>query len=221
MTHFTESTIEETALEWLKDMGYTIVFGGDIAPDEPAAERENYGEVILAGRLKDALKRINRGIPDEALDDAFRKVTRPSSPSLVGNNRTFHKILADGIEVVYRHEGRIKGDKVWLIDFENLDNNDWLAVNQFTIIENHINRRPDVIIFINGLPLAVIELKNAADAKATIWSAFKQLQTYKSEIMSLFVYNEALIISDGTHARIGSLTADKERFMPWKPPRAR
>ena len=216
MTHFTESTIEETALEWLKDMGYTIVFGNDIAPDEPAAERENYGEVILSGRLKDALRRINPSVPAEALEDAFRKVTRPSSPSLVGNNRSFHKMLADGIEVEYRHEGRIKGDKVWLIDFENLDNNDWLAVNQFTVVENHINRRPDVVIFVNGLPLAVIELKNAADEKATIWSAFKQLQTYKNEITPLFVYNEALIISDGTHARIGSLTADKERFMPWK-----
>ncbi len=216
MSHFTESTIEQTALDWLKDLGYAVVYGGDIAPDEPAAERENYGEVILAGRLKDALKRINPNAPPEALEDAFRKITRPSSVSLVGNNRSFHKMLADGIEVEYRAEGRIKGDKVWLIDFENLDNNDWLAVNQFTVVENHINRRPDVIIFVNGLPLAVIELKNAADAKATIWSAFNQLQTYKNEITSLFVYNEALIISDGTHARLGSLTADKERFMPWK-----
>ncbi|MEP7136268.1 MAG: type I restriction endonuclease subunit R [Chloroflexota bacterium] len=216
MTHFTESTIEETALAWLKDLGYTIVYGGDIAPEEPAAERENYGEVILSGRVKEALRRINPKVPPEALEDAYRKVTRPSSPSLVGNNRAFHKMLADGIEVEYRSDGRIKGDKVWLIDFENPENNDWLAVNQFTIVENHINRRPDVIIFVNGLPLAVIELKNAADAKATIWSAFKQLQTYKNEITSLFVYNEALIISDGTHARIGSLTADKERFMPWK-----
>lgn len=213
---FTESIVEETALEWLKDLGYTIVYGGDIAPEEPAAERENYGEVILSGRVKAALRRINPKVPPEALEDAYRKVTRPASVSLVGNNRAFHKMLADGIEVEYRADGRIKGDKVWLIDFENLENNNWLAVNQFTIIENHINRRPDVIIFVNGLPLAVIELKNAADAKATIWSAFKQLQTYKNEITSLFVYNEALIISDGTHARIGSLTADKERFMPWK-----
>jgi type I restriction enzyme R subunit len=217
MTHFTESTIEEAALDWLESLGYTIVFGNDIAPEEPAAERENYGEVVLAGRLKAALERINPNIPPEALEDAFRKITRPSSPALVGNNRSFHKMLSDGIEVEYRTEdGRIKGDKVWLIDFEDLENNDWLAVNQFTVVENHINRRPDVVLFVNGLPLAVLELKNAADENATIWSAFKQLQTYKNEITPLFVYNETLIISDGTHARIGSLTADKERFMPWK-----
>jgi len=235
MTHFTESTIEQTALDWLKDLGYTILFGNDIAPDEPAAaylrqgqrgrqERENYGEVVLAGRLKAALERINPSVPAEALEDAFRKVTRPASPSLVGNNRSFHKMLSDGIEVEYRmDDGRIKGDKVWLIDFDNLDNNDWLAVNQFTVVAGRAirespqhTRRPDVVIFVNGLPLAVLELKNAADENATIWSAFQQLQTYKNEISSLFVYNEALVISDGTHARIGSLTADKERFMPWK-----
>ena len=216
MTHFTESIIEQTALDWLKDLGYTILYGGDIAPGEPAAEREDYGAVILAERVKEALRRINPHVPPEALEDAFRKGTRPASPSLVGNNRAFHKMLADGVEVEYRAEGRIKGDKVWLIDFEKIDNNDWLAVNQFTIVENHINRRPDVVIFVNGLPLAVIELKNAADAKATIWSAFQQLQTYKHDITSLFVYNEALIISDGAHARIGSLTANQERFMPWK-----
>jgi len=227
VTHFTESAIEQAALDWLKELGYTILFGGDIAPEEPAAERENYGEVILSGRLKAALERINPNVPAEALEDAYRKVARPGSPSLVGNNRAFHKMLADGIDVEYRAEGRIKGDKVWLIDFENLDNNDWLVVNQFTVVGGRAihespqqspqhTRRPDVVIFVNGLPLAVIELKNAADAKATIWSAFKQLQTYKNEITSLFVYNESLIISDGTHARIGSLTADKERFMPWK-----
>jgi type I restriction enzyme R subunit len=216
MTQFTESAIEDAALDWLKDMGYTIIFGGDIAPEEPAAERKNYGEVILEGRLKEALKRINPYLPAEALEDAFRKVTRPGLPSLVGNNRVFHKMLVNGIEVEYRFDDRIKGDKVWLIDFDNLDNNDWLVVNQFTVLENHINRRPDVVVFVNGLPLVIIELKNAADEKATIWSAFQQLQTYKNEITPLFVYNEALIISDGTHARIGSLTADKERFMPWK-----
>jgi type I restriction enzyme R subunit len=213
---FTESVIEEAALDWLKELGYTFVPGGDIAPGEPAAERENYGQVILEGRLQAALRRINTEAPAEALEDAFQKVTRQRSPGLLDNNRAFHKMLSDGIEVEYLSQGRIKGDKVWLVDFDDLDNNDWLAVNQFTVVENHINRRPDVVIFVNGLPLAVIEIKNAADERATIWSAFNQLQTYKNEITPLFVYNEALIISDGTHARIGTLSADKERFMPWK-----
>jgi type I restriction enzyme R subunit len=135
---------------------------------------------------------------------------------LVGNNRAFHKMLVDGVDVEYRADGRIVGDKVWLVDFENIQNNDWLAVNQFTIVENHINRRPDVVIFVNGLPLAVIELKNAADEKADIWAAFNQLQTYKGQIQSLFLYNEALIISDGNNARLGTLTANKEWFLPWK-----
>ena len=216
MTHFTESTLEETVLEWLRDLGYSIVFGNEIAPDEPAAEREHYGEVVLAGRLKGALKRINPKVPTEALEDAFRKVTRPTAVSLVGNNRAFHAMLTNGIEVEYRQDDRIVGDKVWLVDFENIENNDWLAVNQFTIIENHINRRPDVIIFVNGLPLSVIELKNAADEKATVWSAFKQLQTYKEQIPALFTFNEALLISDGVNARVGTLTANKERFVPWK-----
>ena len=216
MSHLTESTLEETALEWLRDLGYSVVFGNEIAPDEPAAERENYSEVILASRLKDALKRINPKVPAEALEDAFRKATRPTAVSLVENNRAFHTILTNGIDVEYRKGDRIVGDKVWLVDFENIGNNDWLAVNQFTIIENHINRRPDVIIFINGLPLSVIELKNAADEKATVWSAFKQLQTYKEQIPALFTFNEALLISDGVNARVGTLTANKERFVPWK-----
>lgn len=216
MTHLTESTLEETALEWLRDLRYTVIYGNDIAPDEPASERENYSEVILAGRLKDALKRINPKVPIEALEDAYRKITRPSAVSLVANNRAFHSMLTNGIEVEYRKGDRIVGDKVWLVDFENIENNDWLAVNQFTIIENHNNRRPDIIMFINGLPLVVIELKSAADEKATIWSAFKQLQTYKEQIPSLFLFNEALLISDGVNARVGTLTANRERFAPWK-----
>lgn len=211
-----ESTIEQAALDWLRDLGYAIAFGGDIAPGEPAAERAQYSQVVLDARLRAALARINPSIPADALDDAFRKITRPSSPSLVANNRAFHRWLVDGVEVEYRQDDRIVGDRVWLVDFENPANNDWLAVNQFTVVENQNNRRPDIVIFLNGLPLAVIELKNAADENATIWSAFNQLQTYKDQIPSLFVYNEALIISDGTHARIGTLTANKEWFLPWK-----
>lgn len=216
MTYFTESTLEETVLEWLRDLGYSIVYGNDIAPEEPAAERTDYVEVILPSRVNESLRRINPNIPAEALEDAFRKITRPTSVSLVGNNRVFHQFLTDGVEVEYREDGRIVGDKVWLVDFENPDNNDWLAVNQFTVVENHINRRPDVVIFLNGLPLGVIELKNAVDEKATVWSAFKQLQTYKEQIPSLFTYNEALVISDGVNARVGTLTSNRERFAPWK-----
>lgn len=216
MSIFTESTLEKATLEWLHDLGYSVIFGNDIAPEEPAAERIDYGEVILPERVKESLRRINPKVPAEALEDAFRKITRPASVSLVGNNRIFHQFLTNGVEVEYRKDGRIVGDKVWLVDFDDLENNDWLAVNQLTVVENHINRRPDVVIFLNGLPLAVIELKNAADEKTTIWSAFKQLQTYKEQIHSLFLFNEAMIISDGVNARVGTLTSNRERFAPWK-----
>ncbi len=212
----TESVIEDTALAWLSELEYTIQYGADIAPGEQAAERERYSEVVLVGRLRDALAGLNPAIPTEALEEALRKVTRPESPSLTVNNRALHRMLVDGVDVEYHAQGRIVGNRVRLIDFENPDANDWLAVNQFTVIEGQFNRRPDVVIFINGLPLGVIELKNATDEKATIWTAFNQLQTYKSQISSLFVYNEILVISDGLQARLGTLTADRERFMPWK-----
>ena len=155
--------------------------------------------------------------PTEAREEALRKVLRVGTPSLVGANRAFHRMLRDGVEVEYRRkDGSIAGDRVQLIDFDNPANNDWLAVNQFTVIEGQHNRRPDIVVFINGLPLAVIELKNAADENATIWEAWKQLQTYKQEIPSLFHYNEVLIVSDGLQARIGSLTANKEWFKVWR-----
>ncbi len=213
---FTESTIEQATLDWFQNLGYGLAFGPDLAFDGKAPERDTYADVVLADRLREALAQLNPEIPAEALEEAFRKVTRPNLPSLVGNNRVFHKMLVEGVEVQYRQDGRIVGDQVRLIDYENMENNDWLAVNQFTVEENKRNRRPDVVIFVNGLPLVVIELKNAADENATIWSAFNQLQTYKDQIPSLFVYNEALIISDGTSARLGTLTSDRERFNPWK-----
>lgn len=212
----TEDTVEQAALEWLSDLGYIILHGGDIAPDMPAAERDDYGEVVLSSRLRSALSHLNPSIPSEARDEAFRKVTIPDSPSLITNNHAFHRMLVDGVSVEYNQDSRIVGDRVRLIDFDTPENNDWLAVNQFTVIENKINRRPDIVLFVNGLPLAVIELKNALDENATIWTAFNQLQTYKTQIPSLFAFNEALVISDGMDARIGSLTADKERFMPWR-----
>jgi type I restriction enzyme R subunit len=217
MTRFTESVVEDATLDILDGLGYAILHGPDIAPGMPNAERTDYAEGVLAGRLRAALERINPAIPLDALDDAIRKVTRPDSPSLIENNRRFHRLLADGVDVEYRRpDGSIAGDKVWLIDFANPGKDDWLAVNQFTLSEGRENRRPDVVVFINGLPLGVIELKNPADENATLRNAFNQFQTYKRAIPGLFPYNELLVISDGLEARVGSLTADWERFMPWR-----
>ena len=218
---FTESIIEEAALEWLAALKYQVAFGPELAFDGSKAERENYQEVVLPGRLQEALVRINPTLPQEALGEAFRQLTRPDQPSLLLNNHALHQRLVEGIPVDYKApDGRLVSGRVWAIDWEDADNNDWLAVNQYTVEATHqngtVNRRPDVVIFVNGLPLTVIELKNAADEKATIWSAFNQLQTYKDQIPALFAYNELLVISDGLTARIGSLTAGKEWFLPWK-----
>ncbi len=213
----TESVVEEAAIDWLKDLGYSHAFGPDIAYDGTFPERGSYADVVLVERLHAALASLNPSIPTEALEDAFRKVTHPESPSLVINNRQFHRMLTNGVDVEYRNqEGRIVGDKVWLVDYNNPGRNDWLVVNQFTVIEGQHNRRPDLVVFVNGLPLAVIELKNPADEDATIKSAFNQLQTYKAQIPSLLTYNELLIVSDGTEARLGTLTSGWEWFLPWR-----
>ena len=212
-----EAHLEEAALEWLGELGYTIGHGPDMAPGEPAAERESFSDVVLTGRLREAIHRLNPAIPPEAREEALRKVLRHETTSLIGNNRAFHHHLRDGVPVEYqRTDGSVAGDRVRLVDFADPAANDWLAVNQFTVIEGQQNRRPDVILFLNGLPLAVIELKNAADEEATIWSAFSQLQTYKAEIPSLMSYNEVLVVSDGLQARIGSLTANQEWFKVWR-----
>lgn len=212
-----ESHIEKHTLGWLRDLGYTILFGPDIGPGEKSAERVEWNEVVLKQRLSSAIDQLNPDIPADARDAALRKILHPDSPSLIGNNRTFHRMFVDGVDVEYRRpDGTIKGDQVRLIDFEHPERNDWLAVNQFTIIENHNNRRPDIILFLNGIPLVVIELKNPADEKATIDTAFRQIQTYKQQIPSLFTYNEMVVISDGVEARIGTFTAIRERFMPWR-----
>ena len=211
-----ESDIEEASLNWLADLGYTVLHGADIAPDTPNAERSIYNEVILTRRLRDAVAHLNPEIPADAQEEAIRKVLHSDSPALVQNNRSFHLMLVDGIEVEYRQsDGTIRGERVRLIDLDTPNNNDWLAVNQFTVVEKS-DRRPDIVLFINGLPLAVIELKNPTDEKATVLTAFRQIQTYKQEIPALFTYNEAIVISDGLEARIGSLTADTEWFLPWR-----
>ena len=221
MAKFTESVVEDAALEWFEGLGYSIAHGPEIAPDVAGSERATYADVLLVDRLRSALFTLNPDIPAECLDEVIKRLQRPEQPTLIENNRAFHALLRDGVDVEYRlPDGSSKGDKVWLFDFDNPDRNDWLAVNQFTVVEkigtNQHDRRPDVVVFVNGLPLAVIELKNAADEHATIWAAFKQTQTYKAEIPSLFVPNALLLVSDGTEARVGSLTAGKDRFTPWR-----
>ena len=217
MRAFTESVVEEAALSWFGNIGWRIAHGPEIAPDMPASERRDYGEVVLAQRLRDALARLNPALPAEALDDAYRKLTRPEGADLIQRNRALHRLLVDGVTVEYRDaEGAIRGAQARVIDFDDVKDNDWLAVNQFSVAEHKHTRRPDVVLFVNGVSLAVLELKNAANEDATIWSAFQQLQTYKAEIPALFATNAVLVVSDGVEARAGTLTAGREWFKPWR-----
>ena len=217
MTTITEADVEHAGLAWLSDAGWRIAHGPDIAPDTPGSERADYGQVVLEGRLRDALAELNPALPAGALDDAFRRLVRPEGATLEARNRSFHRMLVNGVEVEYRQaDGTVRGDQARVIDFETSANNDLLAVNQFTVSENRNTRRPDVVLFVNGLPLAIIELKNPADEDATIWTAWNQLQTYKAELPALFSMNEMLIVSDGTQGRIGTLTSGKEWFKPWR-----
>lgn len=215
-----EAKLEIVTVDHLRDLGYDHARGPMIAPDGETPERADYGQVVLVGRLRRALERINPQMPDEVIEDAIRQVTRPGSRDLAINNRAFHKMLTDGVDVSWRdaESGRERHGKVWLVERDpaKLDDNEFLVVNQFTVIEDKRNRRPDVVVFINGLPLGVIELKNPAEEKATIRHAFNQIQTYKADIPSLFVFNEALVISDGYAARAGTLTSDWDRFQPWR-----
>ena len=217
MTTLTEADVEQAALGWLSDLGWVAVHGPDIAPGTPATERDTYDQVVLKRRLRDALAAFNPALPAPALDDARRKLTRPQGSTLEARNRAFHLMLVNGVEVEYRGaDGRVRGDQVRVIDFDHPANNDWLAVNQFTVTEDQNERRPDVVLFVNGLPLGIVELKNPLDEDATIWTAWHQLQTYKSELPVLFSMNEALVVSDGTEARMGTLTAGREWFKPWR-----
>ena len=211
-----ESDVEQVALEILSSLGYETLFGPDIAPDGRMPERESYGDVVLVERLRRMIYELNPSIPKEAREAAIKQILRVESPNLIENNRRFHQYLVNGVTVEYRDGERIKSDILKLFDFEHPERNEFLAVNQFTVVENGYNKRPDIVIFVNGLPLAVLELKNPADENATIWTAFNQLQTYKQQIPSIFTYNEVLGISDGTEARAGTLTSSKEWFLPWK-----
>ena len=217
MTTLTEADVEQAALGWLAEAGWGVAYGPEIGPGAATAERDDYGEVVLERRLRDALASLNPGAPGEAVDDAHRKLTRPEGPTLEARNRAFHRMLVNGVEVEYREGvGRVRGDVVKVLDFERPDRNDWLAISQFTVSENRNTRRPDIVLFVNGLPLGIIELKNPADEDATIWTAWQQLQTYKSELGTLFSMNEALVVSDGNEARIGMLTSGREWFKPWR-----
>ncbi len=213
---FTESIVEEAAIEWLQAIGWTYKHGPVLAPDGEAPERASYRHVILEGRFREALRRINDHLPASALDEVARRVLRLDSPSLEENNHTFHKMVREGIEVQVKKHVGVRGDLAWLFDHDNLDNNDWLVVNQLTVIDGNNNRRPDLVLYVNGLPVGVVELKNPDDEHATVEGAWNQLQLYKSQIPALFHTNEILVVSDGTEARVGSLTAPFERFGPWR-----
>jgi len=215
MHTITETQIESICLEYLRELGYDFLYGPDISPDGMFPERL-YNEVVMVNRLKRAIDRLNPLISSDAREEALKKVLRTNSTDLLINNETIHQYLTEGIDIEYRKDGNIRGDKVYLVDFNNPENNEFLAVNQFTVVENNNNKRPDIILFVNGLPLVVIELKNPTDEKATTKNAFNQLQTYKHLIPTLFTYNSLLIASDGWEARCGTLTSDWNRFLPWK-----
>jgi type I restriction enzyme R subunit len=216
---FTESVVEDAALAWLAALGYTVAHAPDLAYGTPGAERTDpaYRDVTLDERLRTALTRLNAKLPPDAIDDALRKLTRTEAPSLVERNRAVHRLLVDGVPVEYRRpDGSIGGAQARVIDFDEPTNNDWLALNQFTVADGQHTRRPDIVLFVNGLPLAVIELKNAATEEATVWSAYQQLQTYQAQVPALFAYNATLVASDGVQARIGAVGAGKEWFKPWR-----
>ncbi|MFA6098313.1 MAG: type I restriction endonuclease subunit R [Patescibacteria group bacterium] len=217
---YTESDLENAILEWLEELGHSVIFGPNIAFDGESPERKTYQDIVLVERLRAAVQRINAEIPHEAREEAIKKVVNAaySSPSPMVTNREFHRMLVEGVDVEYRRkDGSIAGDRVLLIDKEKLGNNDWLAVNQYTVIENNHNRRPDVVVFVNGLPLVVFELKNPADEYAKIQGAFNQIQTYKNEISSLFTYNAFCVIVDHVkNGLVGTISANMDRFMSWK-----
>lgn len=212
----TKSAIKTLTIELLEQQGYEYICGPDIAPNSETPERASFEEVLLLGKLEGSVSRINPDIPADAHEDVIKQIERLNSPELITNNETFHRMLTEGIKVTYQKEGHSRYDLVWLIDFNEPENNDFIVVKQYTVIENHVNKRPDVILFVNGIPLVVMELKNTADENATVHSAFNQLQTYKQAIPSLFTYNGFLVVSDGLEAKPGTISSGYSRFMAWK-----
>ena len=216
MAYLSESVVEQATLDWFRGLGYDVVGGPDMPPG-PQSLRESYADTIFPSVVRGALDRLNPNLPTDALDDAFRRLTRPEGSNLEARNRAFHRLAVDGVTVEYRDAGgSIRGAPVRMFDFEQPSNNDWLAVNQFTVVESNHERRPDIVLFVNGLPLAVVELKNPADEDATLRSAWQQLRTYQAELPSLFTFNAVLAVSDGVEARLGTLTAGWEWFKPWR-----
>ena len=216
MSKLTENDIELYTIEELKRLGFQFLHGPDISPDGECPERRAYSDVILKDRLRTAIQRLNPAIPADAGEQALRDVQRINSPELLANNEAFHRFLTDGVPVQYRLDDNEKNDYVWLIDFANPLNNEFLVVNQYTVIEDNQNKRPDILLFVNGIPLVLIELKNAADESATVRRAFDQIQTYKAVIPCLFTFNAFCVISDGMECRAGSISADFSRYMAWK-----
>ena len=216
MTKLLESDIEQMLIELLEAKGYQYLYGPDIAPDGETPMRASFDEVVLRDKLEAAVRKLNPSLPYSVQDEAVKTVLRISSPDVLANNEEFHRLLTEGVPVSVHKDGVERGARVWLIDFNDPWNNEFTVVNQFTIIENGHNRRPDVLLFVNGLPLVIFELKNAADENATIQSAFRQIETYKQQIPSLFTYNALVVISDGLEARAGSLSAGFSRFAAWK-----
>ncbi len=212
----TEDQLEQEALGWLTEAGYSTLYGPDIAVDGDAPERSDYRQVVLVERLRSAVARLNPSIPKVAQDDAVQQVLELGTPVLLSANRRFHQLLVGGVPVQYQQGNETRGDFVQLVDWAEPTRNEWLAINQFSIKGAHHTRRPDVILFVNGLPLVLLELKNPADEAADIWKAYDQIQTYKEQIPDVFQYNEVLVISDGSEARLGSLSGDAERFMQWR-----
>ncbi len=211
-----EESLEQVAIEWFKELDYEYYYGPEIAPDTQNPLREDYKDVFLTRKLRESLQRINKHIPREVIEEAIKKIKHPTTQSIIQNNKQFHKYISDGLDVEYkRKDGSIKGEKVYLFDIQNINNNTFTIVNQFTIIEN-ANRRPDIIVFVNGIPLVLFELKNPVCENTDIYKAFNQIQTYKKEIPSIFNYNSFTIISDGISARAGTITANFDRFMQWK-----
>ena len=216
MPTLTESKIEEFAIGLFEQLGYRYLYGPDIAPDGTNPKRVSFEEVVMVESLRHAVYRINHMLPQEVCNEAINQVVRIASPDLLSNNETFHRMLTEGVSVSVHKEGAERGELVWLVDFDNPLNNDFTVVNQYTIVENSHNKRPDILLFVNGLPLIIIELKNAVDENATVQSAFRQVETYKETIPSLFTYNSIIVISDGLEARAGSLSAGFSRMMAWK-----